>query len=255
MAKTGPVATITFEGDPFHKVETTFPAELAAALSQIRAAPEVRAVILHGSGDRFSGGANIAVLPELEDPSRARSWLTSQHSAIAELAGFGLPVIAAVHGLIPGAAMNIALAADFIVAARDATFRQSFIKIGLATDMGSLTLLPRRVGHHRARQLSYTARPVGADEALSIGLADQVVDPDELMDAATALAHELSRLPLAAFAATKAAYTATQGLSLTESLDIEQRLQIPVMATADYTAGTTAFLTGVEAHFGDRPTP
>jgi 2-(1,2-epoxy-1,2-dihydrophenyl)acetyl-CoA isomerase len=255
VTTSGPIATITFDGDPFHMVEKSFPAELSAALGTIRTLPQIRALVLRGTGDRFSGGANIAVLQDLEDPNEARSWLSSQHAAIAELAEFGLPIVAAVHGLVPGAAMNIALAADFIVAAHTAVFRQSFIKIGLATDMGSLTLLARRVGHHRARQLSYTARPVDAEEALRIGLADQVVDLDQLVDTAAVLAGELSQLPTAAFAAIKAGYTDTQGSTLVDSLAIEQRLQLPVMATADFAAGTAAFLRGGDPQFADRPTP
>jgi enoyl-CoA hydratase/carnithine racemase len=108
-----------------------------------------------------------------------------------------------------GLGLDIALACDFIVAAPEATFGSSFVKRGLIPDGGSLYFLPRRVGLQMTKELIYSGRTVGADEALLIGLADRLAAPDGLMEEAFAFAGQFSGNSRSAIALMKSIVNAT----------------------------------------------
>src|SRR4029450_777663 len=100
---------------------------------------------------------------------------------IMRLATLPLPVIAAVNGPALGAGLSLALAADLRIASQRAVFSSGFVEVGLATDTGSSFFLPRLVGHGRAFEILSTGRKVAPDEALAIGLVNQVVEHEDLL--------------------------------------------------------------------------
>jgi len=249
----GEVGWIVMHAEKVHVLTESFPADLEQAVAAVRDDDAVRAVILTGTSRVFCAGADISLAPRLSGPAFGRWWLSAHHAALESLAELPKPVIAAVNGAAAGAGFNLALACDLIVAAAGTSFSQAFIGIGLATDMGSLQLLPRRVGFHRARELMYSGRRIDAAEALQIGAVDEVVDGDSLIATARERAEALGAGPLRAFAAIKTGMDRADGASLRESLAIELELQMDVLASADFAEGTAAFLEKRAPRYTDGP--
>lgn len=164
-------------------------ADIAAILPILRADKDLSAVVMTGSGGTFCAGGDLKALSE-----RKRS-VAENHERIAALhlwfdalVNLELPVIAAVDGPAYGAGLNLALAADFVLASDRARFCAVFGRIGLVPDLGGFFLLPRIVGMARAKELVLTARSFDAVEAREMGMVLSVHRPDTLMDAALDLA-------------------------------------------------------------------
>lgn len=163
---------------------------LAAAIAQMRDDAQVHTVILTGAGGAFCSGGDVG---QMLDASRTglpfRSGMRNLHQWFPELVNLEKPVIAAVDGPAFGAGLGLALAADFVLATRRAKFCAVFGRIGLVPDLGVMHLLPRIVGMQKAKELVFTTRTVGAEEARQLGIVYGIVDDGEaLQDAAQALA-------------------------------------------------------------------
>ena len=249
----GEIGWIVMHAEKVHVLTESFPGDLEQAVAAVCDDAAVRAVVLTGTSRVFCAGADISLAQRLRGPAFGRWWLSAHHDALESLAELPKPVVAAVNGAAAGAGFNLALACDVIVAAEPATFAQAFIRIGLATDMGSLHLLPRRVGFQRARELMYTGRALDAGEALAIGAVDEVVEPERLVAAALARAEALAAGPLQAFAAVKAGMEGSDNLSLRDSLALELDLQMDVLASEDFAEGTAAFLEKRRPKYTGRP--
>jgi enoyl-CoA hydratase/carnithine racemase len=156
-----------------------------------------------------------------------------------------LPIVAAVNGVAAGAGAVIALAADFRLLARSASFRFLFTNVGLAgADMGSAYLLPRLVGLGRATEMLVLGESVEADRAHEIGLAARVVEDSELIAAARELAGGLAEGPALAFATTKLLLSREQDMDLAGSLELEAMAQALLMTSADHHEFYMAFTEG-----------
>jgi 2-(1,2-epoxy-1,2-dihydrophenyl)acetyl-CoA isomerase len=129
-----------------------------------------------------------------------------------------------------------------VLAAPTARFTQAFVRIGLAPDMGSLFLLPRRVGFQAARELMLTGREVAGEEARDLGLVDELCEQQDLWTRARAIAEERANGPLAAYAAIKQGVARGTTASLRDSLAIEAALQLDLLAGPDFAEGSRAFL-------------
>lgn len=152
-------------------------ASLSAAVLQMRDDPQVRTVVITGAGGAFCSGGDIGLMLESQlDSVGYRERMRVLHQWFAELVNMEKPVIAAVDGAAFGAGLSLALAADFVVATRRAKFCAVFGRIGLVPDLGAMQLLPRIVGQQKAKELVFTARTVGAEEAKSLGIVYEVVD-------------------------------------------------------------------------------
>lgn len=237
----GEVAWIVLGGERPFTLDESFPEEMTTALGEVEAS-DARALVLAGTTKVFCAGANLNLGPRLREPEFARHWLETQHQAVRRLVDCPLPTVAAVHGAAAGAGCNLAIACDHVVAVPTARFSQAFIRIGLATDMGSIFLLHRRTGPQLARELMLTGREVSGAEALALRLADELCGKEDLWERARAVAAERAAQPLAAYAAVKRGLADGLGLSLQQSLDLERDLQLEVMADPDFEEGTTAFL-------------
>jgi 2-(1,2-epoxy-1,2-dihydrophenyl)acetyl-CoA isomerase len=237
----GEVGWIVLGGERPFTLDESVPGDLVAAIDAVEASA-ARAVVLTGTTKVFCAGANLGLGPKLREADFARWWLASHHEAIARLAEIPLPTVAAVNGAAAGAGSNLAFACDHVVAIPTARFSQAFIRIGLATDMGSLFLLPRRCGVQAARDLMLSGREVEGDEALALHLADELCDPDSLRDRAREVAATRAAGPLAAYAAVKRGLAEGANLGLRPSLDLERDLQLDVLLDPDFAEGSTAFL-------------
>ncbi|HSV81416.1 MAG TPA: enoyl-CoA hydratase/isomerase family protein [Ramlibacter sp.] len=167
---------------------------LAQAIAQVKADPQIRAVVLTGANGAFCAGGDlraIAATARLEsDGLRAR--MHGAHALLRELLTLDRPVIAAVDGAAYGAGFSLALAADFVLVTPRARFCMVFMRMGLVPDCGATYTLPRIVGAQRARELFLSAREVDAQESLSLGIAMERHESAELMPRALALAESFA---------------------------------------------------------------
>ena len=163
---------------------------LIDAIARIKADAGIRAVVITGANGAFCAGGDLrgiaAAGKQESDAIRAR--MQAAHAIFRDLLTLDRPVIAAVDGAAYGAGFSLALAADFVLVTPRARFCMVFMRMGLVPDAGSTYTLPRIVGAQRARELFLSAREVGAQEALSLGIAMEQHAPEALMPRAMALA-------------------------------------------------------------------
>ena len=240
---------------------TALHVELRAALDAAAADAGVRCVVLTGAGRGFCAGQDLsdpAVAPT-EDTAAAGTTtgierVIEQHYTplVMRLQSMPVPVIAAVNGVAAGAGANVALACDFVVAARSASFIQAFTKIGLVPDSGGTWLLPRLIGRARALGLAMLGDKLPAEEAERIGLIWRCVGDEQLGAEVQALAQRLAAMPTKALVATRMTLDAAQRTSLADALAAEGRLQGELAGAADYREGVAAFLAKRAPRFTDR---
>jgi 2-(1,2-epoxy-1,2-dihydrophenyl)acetyl-CoA isomerase len=218
---------------------------LLEAVEAVRADPDVRAVVLTGSGKAFCVGQDLrehAALLEAGDPAPLSTVRDHYNPLVTALAALPVPTIAAVNGTAAGAGLGLACALDFRIGAAGSRYTTAFAGIGLSVDSALSWTLPRLVGAGRARALLLLAEPFTAEQALEMGLLNAVVAPDQVLTAATELARRLAVGPTAAYAAIKesVAYAATS--SLEQALAKEDEMQTRAGGTADHRAAVRSFL-------------
>lgn len=219
---------------------------LSKALRQADRDKTVRCLVITGAGRAFSSGQDLADVRERyksDQPIELGAHLRDHYNPlIARIRTIEKPVIASVNGVAAGAGCSLALACDVRVAAQSASFIEAFINVGLVPDSGSTFMLPRLVGIARAMEITFTGRKVKADEALRIGLVNEVVPDDRLAEATAKLARKLATLPTRAIGLTKRAINAAWSADLTKQLDYEAMLQTTAGQTKDHREGVNAFL-------------
>lgn len=167
---------------------------LMDALARIRADAGVRAVVLTGAHGAFCAGGDLKAIQAAAelDSDGMRERMLATHALMRELLMLDRPLIAAVDGAAYGAGFSLALAADMVLVTPRARFCMVFMRVGLVPDCGATYTLPRVVGPQRARELFLSAREVGADEALKLGIAMEQHEPQALLPRALALADSFS---------------------------------------------------------------
>ena len=240
------VATVTFDR-PERLNALTFDvyADLRDLLAELPQRQGVRVLVVTGAGRGFCSGGDvheiIAALRGL-GPRELLEFTRMTGSVVQRLRELPLPVIAAVNGVAAGAGAVIALAADFRLLARSASFAFLFTKVGLAgADMGAAYLLPRLVGLARATELLLLGDPVDAAAAAAAGLANQVVDDAELPAATAALAGRLAAGPTLAYGTTKALLSRELDMNLAAAVELEAVAQALMMTSADHAEFLAAF--------------
>jgi 2-(1,2-epoxy-1,2-dihydrophenyl)acetyl-CoA isomerase len=233
--------------------------ELRAAFDAIEralAAPQaVRALVITGAGRAFCAGQDLSERlrgPDQPAPDVGQSLRRNYNPLVARIAALPVPVLAAVNGVAAGSGVNLALACDLVLAARSATFIQSFSSIGLIPDGGGTWVLPRLVGMARAKGLTLLGERLSAEQACQWGLIWQVVDDAQLMPTALTLARQLAGQATRGFALQKRAYAATLHNDLAAQLELEAQLQAEASATSDYREGVASFLEQRAPRFSGR---
>lgn len=234
------VAVVTLQNGKVNALSAAVLEQLHAVAQQL-AEDLPGAVVVTGSERFFAAGADIAGFRP-GDPAHARALGTSIHDAFGALGGLPRFVIAAVSGYALGGGCELALACDYRIASDTAVFGQPEILLGIIPGGGGTQRLPRVVGPARAKELCITGRQVRAEEALRIGLADEVVPAGELMERALALAAECARGPLTAQGLAKRAIDRGLGKDLAGGLADELDAFEEVFATEDCRIGIESFL-------------
>jgi enoyl-CoA hydratase/carnithine racemase len=240
------LATITLDRpDTLNALTFEVYRELTETFRRLGGRPEVRAVVLTGTGRAFCAGGDVKdIIGALldRDPQRLLEFTRMTCDLVAAMRALPQPVVASLNGTVAGAGAAIALAADVRVAADTARIAFLFVKVGLAgADMGTAFLLPRVVGLGRASELLMTGEFVDAHEALRIGLYNRVVPLAALAEETKAMARKLADGPAAGLAATKQALNRELSLDLAQALEHEARIQAELMTGPDFREGYEAF--------------
>jgi 2-(1,2-epoxy-1,2-dihydrophenyl)acetyl-CoA isomerase len=181
------------------------PEQMQALVETLRrVGPQCAAVVLTASGPTFCPGADLKWLASFGDPALGVAELVAvHHLAITTLLELPVPLIAAINGAVAGGGLGLALAADYRLAGASASFTAAYFRLGLTLDGGSSLFLARTIGAARTMELLLTNRRVPADEALALGLVNEVVDDADLLDRATEFAAGLLRVPAATLLSTR----------------------------------------------------
>ena len=240
------VAVLTLNRpDVLNSLHAAMAAEMQDALRQCAESINVRAVLVAAQGRAFCAGQDLAtVAPDSAGklPILSEILRRDYNPIIRLIRQIEKPVVCAVNGIAAGAGANLAIACDIVIAAREASFVQSFSKIGLIPDSGGTFFLPRLVGYGRAAALAMLADKLSAEEAERIGLIYQVVDGKDLQTRARELTTKLSHMPTRGLGYIKQALNQSAGNSLENQLLLEEKLQHLAGQTDDYAEGVTAFL-------------
>jgi len=220
--------------------------ELVEALTDAAADDSLRAIHIRGAGDDFCAGADwVAANDRAAQRPRAGDLVRriphAAHRVIELVGSVQLPVVCSVQGWAVGFGCNLALAADFTVAATDAVFWEPFVDRGFSPDSGSTWLLPRLVGLARARRMLLLGEKVSATDAADWGLIHEAVSPPELDDAAQRLLDRLACGPTAAIGLAKQALSFGQHATLSQSMTQELFNLELSCRTSDFKEGLEAF--------------
>lgn len=217
---------------------------LRDALAEAEDDASCRALLLTGAGRGFCTGQDLN--DRLAKPGETivlgGTLEAFYNPLIRKLRSLPFPIIAAVNGAAAGAGCNVALACDIVLAARSASFIQSFARIGIIPDAGGTWFLPRLVGSARARGLALLAEPLPAEKAEAWGLIWKAVDDDALLAEAEKLCVHFASAPTMGLALIKRALEESWGNDLDAQLDLEKEFQREASLTPDYAEGVRAFL-------------
>jgi enoyl-CoA hydratase/carnithine racemase len=234
------VAIVELRRPPANYFDVELISSLADAFEGLDEDASCRAIVLQSQGRHFCAGADLT-RPTLGTGADAQGWGARElYRAAARVVAAKTPVVAAVQGAAVGGGLGLACVADFRVASGTAWFSANFARIGLHHGFGLTVTLPLVVGHQRACDLLLTGRRVGADEALRIGLCDEVVAPEALGSAARARAAAIAAGAPLAVTAIRATMRADLVRRFSEATDHELDEQLRLRATRDFAEGVRA---------------
>ncbi|HYF20943.1 MAG TPA: enoyl-CoA hydratase/isomerase family protein [Ramlibacter sp.] len=237
----GHVATIEIRRPPNNFLDVDLIADIGTCLERLDEVPQVRAIVLAAQGKHFCAGGNLKQRLEVE--ATGRKFVEPGHHVYKEarrLVATRKPVIAAVQGGAIGAGLGLAVVADFRVTCKEARFAANFNSIGFFPGFGLTVTLPRLVGHQKARWLFMTGRRIPGDEAVAMGLADRLVEQDQVRAVAQEMAREIARAAPLSVQATREALNVefiAQFRAATERESFEQNW---LRETNDYKEGVQA---------------
>jgi enoyl-CoA hydratase len=243
LEKRAPLAIITLNRPQvLNALNAALIGELAAAIEVLAADPEIRVILLTGSGPKaFAAGADIAELAALEADT-GRAYAARGQAFSRRLETLGKPIIACINGFALGGGCELAMACTLRLAADTAKLGQPEVKLGVIAGFGGTQRLPRLVGRGAALKLLLSGAIISASEALRIGLVDEVIPAAELMARAEALALEIAANAPLAIERTLLAVDSGLDRSLEDALAEEARHFGQTCATQDKAEGTAAFL-------------
>jgi enoyl-CoA hydratase/carnithine racemase len=219
--------------------------DLAEALEAAGSDRTVQVVVITGVGRAFCSGGDVAAMADLierQDADEFSRLLGSARRVVTAIRHMTKPVIASINGPAFGAGFNLALACDLRIASSNATFSQSFAKVGLHPDWGGTYFLPRLVTPNKACEMFFLGDPIDAEEAKRLGLINFVVAPSELETETRKLAERLREAPAIAIGAAKQAVYMSHSAELEEMLRYETEAQMRCFDSDDGAEGVRAFL-------------
>jgi enoyl-CoA hydratase/carnithine racemase len=247
--KSGRIVTLTLNrAETRNALSSDVIDALVDGLRQANADGSVSCVLIAGAGPGFSSGGNLRELRALTTTRKLRrpeieEWYRSGIQRIpATFNSIDVVTIAAVHGHAIGAGCDLAAMCDLRIAATNASFAESFVRVGLISGDGGAWFLPRVIGLARAKEMMLTAQPVDAAKALSWGLVNAVVEKDRLMDAARELAEQIASLPPNALRASKQLFRSIENVDLEGSLKIAATFQAMLQVQPDHLEAINSIL-------------
>ncbi|MBY8860857.1 enoyl-CoA hydratase [Nocardia sp. CA2R105] len=234
------VGTVTIDRPPANAFDPALITEFLAVLAPLVQDPDVRCIVLRGTGRFFVAGADIGVMRELTEATQRamRPWVEVQRM----LETAPKPVLAALNGHALGGGAELALACDMRVMTESATIGFPEISLGLFPGAGGSQRLPRLLGAHRAKLLMIEGARLTATQALHIGLVDRVVPDAEFDDCVRSTAHALAAKPTRTIGLLKRVVREGASLPLEQALDVEFAAVLELIRTADAAEGLQAFL-------------
>jgi enoyl-CoA hydratase len=236
----GQVATVRVDRPPANAVNPELIADLLAVLPGMVADPDVRALVIRGTGRFFFAGADIAAMRDLSalNQRKMRGWI----DVARMLETAPKPVVAAMNGHALGGGAELALACDLRILAGSATFGFPEMSLGIFPGAGGSQRLPRLVGPHRAMRMMIDGTRFDAPEALRLGLVDEVIDDDDFDAEVERIAGALAAKPTRSIGLLKRAVDRGAGLPIDEALRMEEAAVAELMGTEDAAEGLQAFL-------------
>lgn len=223
------------------RVETM--GEICSALDALTTNAEVRAIVLRGEGRHFCAGADISFLERIATmpPASVQGEIYENHQGAARrLWQCPKPTVALIQGAAVTVGCEMALACDFRIVSETARFQESWVKLGLMPPLGGLFLLPRIIGIEHAKRMVLRGEPVGAAEAVSLGLASEQVEASRLDARGQELAAELARAAPLAYRAIKAALHRGLQSSMETEWSANVSAQSILISSADFREGVEA---------------
>ncbi len=235
------IATIRLDRPKMNAISFAVQAGLASAATEATERDDVRAVVLYGGERVFAAGNDVKEMADLSYADMVKVSASVQ-AAVTAVARIPKPVVAAVRGYALGGGCELALAADFRIAAEDSTFGQPEVLLGIIPGAGGTQRLSRLIGPSKAKDLVFTGRFVKADEALSLGLVDRVVPADEVYAAALAWAGQFTSAASLAIRAAKECIDRGLEVDLDTGLEMERMQFAAIFATEDRALGIRSFV-------------
>lgn len=209
-------------------------------LPGLLADPQVRAIVITGTGKAFCAGGDIRSMDDRGTLS-VKTRMTRTYKWLIPLLTADKPIICAVNGAAAGAGLSLALTGDLILASRDARFKAGFPGLGAAADLGLAYTLPRAIGYQRASDILLTNREVSADEAHAMGLVARLVEPEALMATTMEVARALAAGPTVSLGLTKRLLRRAYELPIEGFLEQEAMSQVVAFGSEDFAEGVAAF--------------
>ncbi|MFP3871789.1 MAG: enoyl-CoA hydratase/isomerase family protein [Candidatus Aenigmatarchaeota archaeon] len=247
IEREGDITIIKLDNPPVNAVCTELLDELDEKLDEVKN-DDSRAVIMTGKGKAFVGGADIKEMKEM-DPKEANQFSQKGQSVLNWIENLPKPIIAAVNGFALGGGSELAMSCDFIIASEKAKFGQPEVGLGLIPGFGGTQRLARLIGMGPAKELIFTGKQIGAEEAERLGLVNHVVEADELMDFCREIAEEISSNGPLAVRYAKLSMNDGIKVPLDEGLKIESEQFERCFETEDQEEGLEAFIEKREAKF------
>jgi 2-(1,2-epoxy-1,2-dihydrophenyl)acetyl-CoA isomerase len=214
---------------------------LGEIFREVATNPDDRVLVVAGAGKGFCAGVDLAHMGVPRDTGGRLEYMRVMGRAAQALHDIPKPTVAAVNGVAAGAGANLAFGCDLVIAADTARFSEIFVQRGVSIDFGGSWILPRRIGLHRAKELTFLAEVIDAAEAERIGLVNRVVAAAQLDDAVAAVTDRLLQMAPVALAQTKRLLDQSATRSLAEALDAEAAAQVVNLATDDAVEAVRAF--------------
>lgn len=239
----GPIATITLNRPKvLHALNAQVFDELESAVTALSTDSAVRVILLTGAGEKaFAAGADINELAATDAVSGQAKAQRGQ-GVFRLIETCGKPVIACINGFVLGGGCELAMACTLRLASETARMGQPEVKLGLVPGYGGTQRLPRLVGQSAALRMMLTGEMIGAAEALRIGLVDEVLPPERLMQRAKELADAIAAMAPLAVAGCLEAVERGAGLPIDDAMKVEAEIFGRLCGTADKAEGTAAFL-------------
>ena len=236
------IAIVTIDRpEALNALNSTVITELEQVVADLETDREIRAMILTGEGRSFVAGADIGEQYPL-DLDGGRRWGQRGSALMRRIEKLEFPTIAAVNGFALGGGCELAMSCDIILASEKAKFGQPEVGLGITPGFSGTQRLPRRVGVAKAKELIFSGKVIGAQEAKEIGLVNAVYPPEELMNGAIAMAKSFTANAPIAVKYSKACIDRGMQMDIDDGIALENELFAMCYATADQKEGMGAFL-------------